>query len=54
MGKKGGAVLGRNLARAQQQTKKTNRADRQEGYLHTTDLQVRLKYSIVIIMINKI
>lgn len=39
MGKKGGAVLGKNLARAQQRTKKVNRADKQEGYLHTTDLQ---------------
>ena len=39
MGKKGGAVLGRNLARTQQKTKKVNRADKQEGYLHTTDLQ---------------
>ena len=39
MGKKGGAVLGKNLARAQQRTKKINRADKQEGYLHTTDLQ---------------
>ena len=39
MGKKSGAVLGKNLARAQQRTKKVNRADKQEGYLHTTDLQ---------------
>ena len=39
MGKKGGAVLGRNLARTQQKTKKVNRSDKQEGYLHTTDLQ---------------
>ena len=39
MGKKGGAVLGRNLARSQQKTKKVNRADKQEGYLHTTDMQ---------------
>ena len=39
MGKKGGAVLGRNLARTQQKTKKVTRADKQEGYLHTTDLQ---------------
>ena len=37
--KKGGAVLGRNLARIQQKTKKVIRADKQEGYLHTTDLQ---------------
>ena len=39
MGKKSGAVLGRNLARTQQKTKKVTRADKQEGYLHTTDLQ---------------
>ena len=39
MGKKGGAVLGRNLARSQQRTKKVVRSERQEGYLHTTDLQ---------------
>ena len=32
-------MLGKNLARAQQRTKKINRADKQEGYLHTTDLQ---------------
>ena len=32
-------MLGRNLARAQQKTKKVTRAERQEGYLHTTDLQ---------------
>jgi len=31
--------LGRNLARSQQKTKKVNRADKQEGYLHTTDMQ---------------
>ena len=42
MGKKGGAVLGRNLVRAQADTKKVRRADRQEGYLHSTDLQVNI------------
>ena len=39
MGKKGGAVLGHNLARTQQKTKKVIRSDKQEGYLHTTYLQ---------------
>ena len=36
MGKKGRAVLGRNMARTQQKTKKVIRSDKQEGYLHTT------------------
>ena len=40
MGKKGGAVLGKNLARTQQKSKKVIRGEKQEGFLHTTDLQV--------------
>ena len=32
-------MLGKNLARAQQRTRKVHRAEKQEGYLHTTDLQ---------------
>lgn len=32
-------MLGRNLARSVQKTKKVNRSEKQEGYLHTTDLQ---------------
>jgi len=39
MGKKGGAVLGKNLARTQQKSKKVIRGEKQEGFLHTTDLQ---------------
>lgn len=40
MGKKGGGPsLGRNLMKSQGQTKKVRRAEQQEGYLHTADLQ---------------
>ena len=42
MGKKGGAVLGKNLARTQQKSKKVIRGEKQEGFLHTTDLQVKM------------
>lgn len=35
----GGPSLGRNLLKSKAQTKKVRRADQQEGYLHTTDLQ---------------
>lgn len=40
MGKKeGGPVLGRNLLKTKNQTKKEKRVANQEGFLHTTDLQ---------------
>ena len=39
-GKKDGAQLGRNLLKSKAQTKKGRRVAQQEGYLHTTDMQV--------------
>ena len=39
--KDGGSNLGRNLAKSQGQSKKGRRVAQQEGYLHTTDMQVR-------------
>ena len=39
-GKKDRAQLGRNLMKSKAQTKKGRRVAQQEGYLHTTDMQV--------------
>ena len=39
--KDGGSNLGRSLAKSQGQSKKGRRVAQQEGYLHTTDMQVR-------------
>ena len=38
--KDAGAQLGRNLLKSKAQTKKGRRVAQQEGYLHTTDMQV--------------